>query len=88
MPRTVALTDAQAELLDRLLATGAYKDASEAVDAALRLVEQTARDDKARIAAFEAAIEEGERDIREGRYTVIASAEDREAFMRSLDARA
>lgn len=87
MPRTVVLTDEQGALLDRLVAADAYENVEAVVEAALRLLLQAESDDEARIAAVAAAIEEGERDARAGRVTVLKTAEDRAAFVRSLGTR-
>jgi antitoxin ParD1/3/4 len=65
--RTVALTDHQDRLLDRLVASGQYRDADEVLRAGLRLVERQEAEDAARIAALRAAARHGLADLGAGR---------------------
>ncbi|KMS60579.1 type II toxin-antitoxin system ParD family antitoxin [Sphingobium baderi] len=70
--RNVVLTDHQAELVDTLVRTGRYQNASEVLREGLRLVEQHAAEDAARLEALKKAAETGWNDIAAGRYTDVA----------------
>ena len=83
--RNVVITDHQAALIERLVGGGQYQNASEVLREGLRLVEQREAEDAARLKALLAAVEEGEAAIAAGRYTVIETDADLDAFMRSLD---
>lgn len=82
--RNVVITDHQAALIERLVASGQYQNASEVLRDGLRLVEERERLQNARVKAFEAAIAEGEAAFAAGDYTVIETEADLEAFMRGL----
>jgi antitoxin ParD1/3/4 len=66
--RNVVLTEHQAELVERLVASGRYQNASEVLRAGLRLVEATEAEDRARLKALRAAARVGIADIEAGRY--------------------
>jgi antitoxin ParD1/3/4 len=83
--RNVVITDHQAALIERLVASGHYQNASEVLREGLRLVERQEAEHARRLAAFDAAIAEGEAAIAAGRYTDIDSPEALRAFMASLD---
>ncbi|PZU44391.1 MAG: type II toxin-antitoxin system ParD family antitoxin [Sphingomonas sp.] len=70
--RNVVLTDHQAELVDTLVRTGRYQNASEVLREGLRLVERHAAEDAARLEALKKAAETGWDDIAAGRYVDIA----------------
>lgn len=65
--RNVVLTDYQARLLERLVTSGRYQNASEVLREGLRLVESRDAEEKARLAALREAIQVGDADIRAGR---------------------
>jgi Arc/MetJ-type ribon-helix-helix transcriptional regulator len=83
--RQVTLTPEQHAAAEAWVATGEYPDITAVITEALDQLEFRIEAAKLRQRALDAAIEEGERDIREGRYTSISSDADLEAFMRSVD---
>ena len=72
--RNVVLTDHQAELVERLVASGRYQNASEVLRDGLRLVETRDAQDKARLEALRDAAKAGVADIDAGRFRGFASA--------------
>jgi antitoxin ParD1/3/4 len=66
--RNVVLTDYQAELVERLVSSGRYQNASEVLREGLRLVEDQETEAKARIKALRDAARIGIADIEAGRY--------------------
>jgi antitoxin ParD1/3/4 len=66
--RNVVLTSHQAELLERLVDSGRYQNASEVLREGLRLVESRETEEKARIKALREAARIGIADIDAGRY--------------------
>lgn len=58
--RTINLTDRLDRFVESSVSAGAYQNASEVVRDALRLLEQHASEDVARLARLRAAIAEGE----------------------------
>lgn len=85
--RNVALSPHQHELVESLVSTGRYQNASEVLRAGLRLLEQREAEEAARIDALRAAADVGWKDIDEGRYRDVRPAE-LEAFVHSLGTRA
>jgi antitoxin ParD1/3/4 len=77
--RTIVLTDADAALLDRLVESGDYHDAGEALHHGLKLAELARTSDAMREAAFRAAIQVGIDDVEAGRVTRFTSADEIEA---------
>ena len=73
--RNVVLTDHQARLVDTLVQTGRYQNASEVLREGLRLVEQHAAEDAVRIEALLKAAELGWNDIGAGRSVDVADNE-------------
>ncbi len=71
--RNVVLTDYQAELLERLVNSGRYQNASEVLREGLRLVEYRTSEEKARLKALREAARVGIADIEAGRYRVFNS---------------
>jgi antitoxin ParD1/3/4 len=74
--RNVVLTDYQAELVERLVSSGRYQNASEVLREGLRLIEDQEADSKARIKAFRDAARMGIADIDAGRYRTFESPAD------------
>lgn len=73
--RNVVLTDHQAQLVDTLVQTGRYQNASEVLREGLRLVEQHAAEDAARIDGLRKAAKLGWNDIGAGRSVDVADDE-------------
>ena len=71
--RNVVLTDRQAELVERLVTSGRYQNASEVLREGLRLIEDQEAQVKARIRALRDAARVGIADIEAGRYRVFDS---------------
>lgn len=74
--RNINLTDHYARYLEDALASGRYKNASEVVRAALRLLERQEAEDAARIEALRAAFREGEDAWRQGDFATLESDAD------------
>jgi len=81
--RNVVITDHQAQMIERLVGSGRYQNASEVLREGLRLIEARDAEHEARLKALREAVAVGIRDIEEGRYTVLDSAE---AVERHFDA--
>jgi antitoxin ParD1/3/4 len=71
--RNVVLTDRQADLVERLVASGRYQNASEVLREGLRLIERREAEDKARLAALRDAARIGFADIDAGRFRSFES---------------
>lgn len=81
--RNVVLTDHQADLVERLVTSGRYQNASEVLREGLRLIEARDAEDKARLKALRAAARAGSADIAAGRFQSFDSPV---ALGRHLDA--
>jgi antitoxin ParD1/3/4 len=66
--RNVVLTDHQATLVEQLVSSGRYQNASEVLREGLRLVEQREAGDALRLEALRAAVLRGAADIAAGRF--------------------
>jgi antitoxin ParD1/3/4 len=73
--RNVVLTEHQAELIEQLVASGRYQNASEVLRDGLRLVESRDAEDKARLKALRGAARIGIADIEAGRFRSFDSPE-------------
>jgi antitoxin ParD1/3/4 len=73
--RNIVLTDRQAELLERLVASGRYQNASEVLRDGLRLVERRDAEEMARLKALREAARVGIADVEGGRYVTFDSAD-------------
>jgi antitoxin ParD1/3/4 len=71
--RNVVITDHQAELIDRLVASGRYQNASEVLRAGLRLVEREDGEYDAKLAALRAAVQVGIDDVEAGAFVEMSS---------------
>ena len=82
--RNVVLTEQQAVMIERLVHSGRYQNASEVLRDGLRLVQQREAEDEARLAALRQAASVGLEDFAAGRYR---SFTDGDALRRHLAAR-
>ena len=71
--RNVVLTDHQAALVERLVASGRYQNASEVLREGLRLIESRDAEEKARLKALREAVQTGMSDIDAGRFRSFES---------------
>jgi len=78
--RNINLTDYYDNYLTRALASGRYKNASEAVRAALRLLEYQEREEEAKLAALRAAFQEGKHAFERGEYATLHSNLDIDTY--------
>jgi antitoxin ParD1/3/4 len=73
--RNIVLTQRQAELIESLVESGRYQNASEVLREGLRLVESREAQDHARLEALRKAVKVGLDDLRESRYRGFDSFE-------------
>lgn len=85
--RNVVLSQHQHELVESLVESGRYQNASEVLREGLRLLERQELEDAVRVAALRDAAEKGWSDLASGRYDDIAD-EDLDDFIRQLGVRA
>ena len=71
--RNVVLTDHQAHLVEKLVSTGRYQNASEVLREGLRLIEDREAQDTARLHALREAARVGMADVDAGRFRSFAS---------------
>ena len=69
--RNIVLTGRQADMIERLVESGRYQNASEVLREGLRLVEQRHSEDEARLQALREAARVGIADIEGGRYRMF-----------------
>jgi len=77
--RNIVLTEAQSELVDRLVATGRFQNASEALRAGLRLLERDETE-------FDETRERLRRGVEEARAGYLAEGSGEDALQRAFKA--
>lgn len=82
--RNVVLTDYQADLIERLVSSGRYQNASEVLREGLRLVEDQEAEAKARVKVLREAARVGIADIEAGRYVTFDSAAELRRYLDEL----
>ena len=82
--RNVVLTDHQASLVEQLVTSGRYQNASEVLREGLRLVEQREAEDSYRLEALRAAVQVGAADIAAGRFKSFETNASLRDHLRSL----
>ncbi|WP_413730102.1 type II toxin-antitoxin system ParD family antitoxin [Sodalis sp. RH22] len=85
--RNVVLTDHQHEMVERLVNSGRYQNASEVLRDGLRLLEQREDVEEAKLDALKAAAQVGWREIDDGRFTDVQN-DKLEDFIGELGVRA
>lgn len=85
--KNVVLTQHQQDLVDSMVTSGHYQNASEVLRAGLRLLERQEGEEATRLAALRAAADVGWADIEEGRYRDVGDG-DLDSVIRQLGERA
>jgi antitoxin ParD1/3/4 len=86
--RNVVLTDRQNKMIDALVKSGRYQNASEVLREGLRLVEQREAEDAAKLKALREAARQGEASIAAGDYVEFANAKQLDQHLKKLAAKA
>ncbi len=86
--RNVVLTEHQANLVEQLVTSGRYQNASEVLREGLRLVEQREAEDAYRLQALQSAANAGIADIEAGRFTTFDSADALRSHLNALTGKA
>lgn len=76
--RNVVLTTHHEEVIDRLVKSGRYQNASEVLREGLRMIEQREEKEAAKLKALREAANVGFADLDEGRYLDFASVDELE----------
>lgn len=83
--RNINLTEHYARFLARTVESGRYKNTSEVVRAALRLLERQEREDEAKLEALRDAFSEGRAAVERGAFSVMAGEADIDRFFDDFD---
>lgn len=86
--RNVVLTDHQASLLEQLVSSGRYQNASEVLREGLRLVERREEEDALRLVALRSAVQVGVADIEARRLNAFASPVALSLHLKALSTKA
>ena len=86
--RNVGLTDHQASLVEQLVTSGRYQNASEVLREGLRLIEQRETEDAYRVEVLRNAVQVGIADMEAGRFKVFDSKETLRSYLKSVSAKA
>ena len=82
--RNVVLTDHQDVMINQLVETGRYQNASEVLRAGLRLVESSEAEQAAKLDALRAAVQVGIDDIENGRYRTFENGNSLIEYLNSV----
>ncbi len=82
--RNIVLTDHQAAMIDRLVKSGQYQNASEVLREGLRLIERREAEEEARLAALRNAVNLGATDIETGRFHTFTEGSGLREHLESL----
>ena len=82
--RNVVLTERQADLIETLVESGRYQNASEVLRDGLRLVEQRDAEDASKLKALEAAARVGVGALDRGEFKEFRNTEDLQAYLNDL----
>lgn len=82
--RNVVLTDRQEELLDALVKSGRYQNASEVLRDGLRLVEQREAEDAGRLEALRAAARSGVAALERGEFKEFSEIGELQTYLSEL----
>ncbi len=82
--RNVVLTEHQAVLIERLVGSGRYQNASEVLREGLRLVEREEAEAKARLKALKEAARVGIADVAAGAFRTFTTGEQVATHLRAM----
>jgi antitoxin ParD1/3/4 len=82
--RNVVLTERQADLIETLVESGRYQNASEVLRDGLRLVEQREAEDASKLKALRAAARVGVGALDRGEFRDFRNIEDLQAYLNDL----
>jgi antitoxin ParD1/3/4 len=85
--RNVVLTERQEELLETLVKSGRYQNASEVLRDGLRLVEQREAEDAGKLKALRAAARTGVGALDRGEFREFGTIEELQAYLNDLSER-
>ena len=86
--RNVVLTDHQSNLIDTLVESGQYQNASEVLREGLRLIEARRAEEAAKLEALRAAARVGLDELERGEYREFTDAKSLAAYVDKMTARA
>jgi antitoxin ParD1/3/4 len=73
--RNVVLTNHQAHVVEQLVSSGRYQNASEVLREGLRLIEQREAEDASRLVALRSAVKVGVADFDQGQFMTFDTSE-------------
>lgn len=82
--RNIVLTDHQSNLIERLVSSGRYQNASEVLREGIRLIEARDADEQARLEALRAAVQVGIDDIEAGRYQTFKNRDELRRYLKKF----
>jgi antitoxin ParD1/3/4 len=82
--RNVVVTDHQAKLIEKLVSSGRYQNASEVLRDGLRMVEARDAEEDAKLKALREAIQVGIDDIEAGRYHTFKTSQALRQHLKEL----
>ena len=82
--RNISLTDEQDAFVERLVKSGEYQNASEAVRDGLRVLQRRRREDALKLKALRRAAREGAAALDRGEFKTFDSAKDLKDYLRNL----
>lgn len=86
--RNVVLTNHQATVVERLVGSGRYQNASEVLRDGLRLIEQREAEDASRLVALRGAVRVGMADFDQGQFMAFDTSEALGAHLASVATKA
>jgi antitoxin ParD1/3/4 len=84
LSRNVMLTENQEKLIDALVDAGHYRDANDVVSEGLRLIEERAAKDAAKLEGLREAAQDGFLAFDRGEFKEFASIDDLQAYLTGL----
>lgn len=86
--RNVVLTDHQANVVEQLVSSGRYQNASEVLRDGLRMIETREAEDAYRLEALRSAVKIGVADMEAGRLMIFDSKESLGSHLKSIASKA